>query len=337
MANFQLAPKLYIANTKKDLTLLFFTLAAGGFKQATIPADDPNTTGTNEHTSAVAAADLLKIVQSGDFLASNIKEFSAARAVPGTKQVEEVTFAGSSLKAGSIGSLKVTFSSVDKPSHLMNYDARDYSRSERFQIVINAGDTPTKVAELVEKQINALAYKLKLEGFTTVRSGAKLTLTAIDETIRLKAELSMENPDSNLSITTNTVSKQYTGRGTHHELKTWRIANDTNSRPYAGTGPYDGNSNELPVEGRLYSSFLIKQSVERPDLSGSSMVNDGPIKGDFEWHLYINEELKEEVQDIVTFFEANATVKNFYPAKTANEATAAETPEADSTNFLAGL
>jgi hypothetical protein len=329
MANFQLAPKLYIANTKKDLTLLFFVPAANGYKlQEAIPTD-----GTR--AAAIAGYDQLNIVQSGVFNADKIKELRAARAVPGTKNKITVTLGGT-LSAGT-GSLKIKFSSVDKPSHLMNYDAQDYSRSERFQIVINAGDTPTAVATLVEQQYAALAYKLKLEGFTLTRSGAVLTIEAIDETLNLSAELTMDAPGTGLTVTTAVEAPQYTGRGTYAELKTWRIQNDTNTRPYAGTGPYDGNSNEQPIEGALYSSFLITQHVERPELTGSSAVNDGPIGGDFQWHLYVNEALAAEIKDIIAFFEANAPVKAFYPAKTAAAATAAETPETASTNFVAGL
>jgi hypothetical protein len=336
--NFQLAPKLYIANTKQDLTLLFFVLAASGYKHEAIPADDPATTGVDEHKAAIQGADLLKIKEWGDFYAANIKELRAARAVPGTKEVVEVTFAGTALKAGSEGYLVVEFESVDKPSALMNHDARKYARTERFQILIDSTtNTPTKVAELVQSQYNKLLYSLRMEGFTMAQAGAKLTLTGADESYKLHVRLEMTSTDSNLTATANTVAKQYSGRGTYHELRTWRIPNDTNTRPYAGKGPYDGNATEQVIEGALYTSLLVTQRVEKPELSGHSMVNEGPVGGDFQFHLYINEALKNEINDLVAFFEANAPQKAFYPAVTSNAAQAVETPEANSTNFLATL
>lgn len=333
MANFQLAPKLYIANRKKDLTLLFYALAAGGFQQnAALPAE------AVARKAAIEGADLLKILQSGDFPEGDITDFSASRGVPGTKHVLDATFGGAGLVSGAKGWLHVKYTSEDKPSELMTYDARNYSRAESFQIIIPAAATPASVRDLIMSQIDALAYKLRLEKFTAVKKdAATITFTANDPTLTLQVSLQMEGEPGGLTLATATTAAPYTGRGNFHALKTWRIANDTNTRPYAGTGPYDGNSNELPEEDGLYTSLLITKSVKRPDLSGSSMVNDGPITGEFQFHLYVNEALTQEIKDLVAYFEAKAVQKSFYVARTSAAATAKETPEATSVNFLTGL
>lgn len=337
MANFQLAPRLYIANTSKDIALLFQTLGANGYAAT---ADATNATELTRRT-AQAGADRLKITPLGDFNADAIKNLSATRAVPETLHEINTTFAVGALGVGKELFLKVEYRSSDKLAVLAQWDHNRYLKTKEFQIITKAGDTAADIADRVYEQMDLDKYLIGVDQMFFVPSHtadtAVINFKAQDPSITLTITLEDPAGDSGVTIANATVAQGYTGRGTYHALETWRLATDVTVRPYAGTGEYDGNSNELPVPGRLYASLLFEQEVERPDLSNGSVVNGGPVKGVYAWHLYINEELGEQIKSIIAFFEANTTVKTFYPATTSAAATAAETPEANSTNFLAGL
>lgn len=332
MANFQIAPHMTVINKADKLKLLFYTLLSSGYQQTAIPVDDPGTTGVDEHKAAIENASLLRILGIGDFPGDKIKSLRAQRGIPGTKEVSTFTLSTSGMQAGKECFVIIKQISTDLPPELQGPDPRDYSKPHRYQIVTKAGDTATSIASRLKTEVDAEDTGITFRLFDMSVAGGVLTFTSRHEALTLEVRVEGEAVDAGIVSGVHAVTtKGYPGRGNYHALKTWRIETDANSYPYAL------HREELPETDAVYTSLLIRATVERPDLSGSSMVNDGPIKGEFEWHLYINEKLTAEIRDLVAYFEAKAAEKAFHPAKTSATAGNGETVETNSTNFLVGL
>ena len=164
-----------------------------------------------------------------------------------------------------------------------------------------------------------------------------VTVTNKTATIALSLEAVGDGITSgNWAVAHSVTTKNYAGRGTYNQLKTWRLETDASVQPYGGVGIYTGGGEQLPLKSGKYVSIFISQSVSRPDLSGGDTVNQ-PVTSRGDFHLYILESAatSDLIKEVLQYVDAHADSKEYYSAVTANAAIAAETAGTSLATFAA--
>lgn len=321
MSNFQLAPMRVIINSETQHALEYFNIKANGaWEKVADPANNPT-------------AAILRISGFADLFAGKVTKARGAKGIASLPEISTLTFAANFLTAIGAGNqftLVLDFKSTNLEVENANWDAR-YGRKRFLTCIVEAGDTVTtlaaRVAEVIEEDQNLMEVYLSdvtsalgVVTLSTKRGG--LSVKAYVEEDALNAVQAVTQP-------------AFGGRGSYEILKTVRI--ETPARVY----PHSMDDKELPVEGHLYSNYEVHQTVARPDLSGPSVANEGPISGSYGFELFVNQtNCPAFITDLTKWLNANVANRTMYPATTA-AAAVADTPTVTTvvsiTPFTTGL
>lgn len=321
MANFDLAPKRVIINSPDQHALQYFNIKANGaWEKVANAANNPT-------------AKILRISGFGDLFASTVTKARGAKGIAGVPEISTLTFGAgflTTIGAGNQFTLRLDFTSSTLDSENANWDGR-FGRPRYLTGLVKAGDTvttlATRIKEMIEEDQNLMEVYLQ-----SVSSAAGvLTLTTRGGNIKVKAYVEEDRVNAVQAIT----QAAFEGRGSFEQLKTVRIETPVTNEPYTIDGV------QLPIKGQLYSNYQVDFTVTRPDLSGASVANEGPVKGIYSLELFINQtSCAAYIAELTKWLNANVANRTMYTATTAG-ATVNETPTVatavDITPFTTGL
>lgn len=267
MANFQLGAKVVIVNNEEDFPLVSYTKQADG--------------ALKKDENFSSDADRIALLGYGEFDKGKVFKLIRGKGVAGQVQKGTITFGGASLEAGDEITVKIKAKSENLEQEFERPDGT-YVREQAYQLIVKAGD-----------DADALAARLKAAIDQDAESGRNLIdVSVADEVVSydgkgngLSYDVTAEGAkiqSGGITVTHAITQEAFEGRNTWLQLNRLRL--ETPARVY----PYSMDTKELPIKGHKYTSFLFSKSVERPDLQGSSMVNQR-VGGEFQYEIYVNE------------------------------------------------
>lgn len=338
--SFKLGPKVLIVNDAAQAQLLFYSVFATGVKRLVETDDDYQTTtafddleaspdtqsgaegagylpATPSDDASISQAGMLRIAGFVDLEGADITSVVGSKGVTGAYQVSTITFSALTPVAGEEVTVYLDFQSSNLAGEFTSNQS-DYKRKKAFTIVIATGETVTTLAAKLVAQINAITDAGWANWITATSAAGVVTLTSTSYEVTFTATF---ETDAVLTSAFATTTVGYEGRNTYTQLKALRIP----------TGERFGEtfkSNQVPIAGAKYSSYLITKTVSRPDLAGQGgTLNDVP-SGSFQYLIYVNETLTAYIANLTYWLNANAPNRTMYTATTAAAAVAAEAPAA---------
>lgn len=296
---------------------------ANGAYEAITPANTgvPATDAATDTT----ATDLFKILGFAELHSGSVKKAVITSGIPGQKQTSTLTVTVNAPVAGQEFTVKLVTKTNNLEHEFARFDGKNM-KDRYYNYVVKAGDTAAiiaaRIAELIQYDEFSDAYKY----VDATAAGAVVTLVAESEGWHFDFEFEGEAiANGTVAIVHAITAQQYEGRNVYRQLNNLRL--ETGNRIYPYAAGHGVAVNELPVKGALYSNIIVEWEVTRTDLSGSSVINDGPIKSTAAIELFLkNGDLDDEKQLLVDWLKAHATVVEEYTATTANAAIAAEAP-----------
>lgn len=338
--SFKLGKKVLIVNDAAQAQLLFFAKLASGVRNLVETDDAFGTAFANLATSpdgaqtgegagylphsavsaiAIAQADLLRITGFADLIGSEIIDVVGAKGVAGAKQVSTATFTALTATAGLEVVVNINFKSADLRGEFASH-LSDYKRKKSFVLVVKSTDTVTTLGQRLTAQINSIVES-GWQSWVTATDGAAgvVNLTSSDNDITFTVDFIGTTVPVTGAFATSVAG--YEGRNTYEQLKDLRL--ETVVQPYAESF----KTNQLPIKGAKYSSYLIRKRVTRDDLAGlSGGLNQVPT-GDFLFEIYVNESTASGfLNNLIWWLNANVVTRTMYTATTAAGAIAAEAP-----------
>lgn len=309
MANFQLDPKRVVINSPEQHPLQYFNVKANGaWEPVVVAADQP-------------AADILVISGFAKLFSGQVTKAIGRKGIAALPQISTLTIGAGF--AAAIGTdkeftLKLQFKSLNLESENANWDGK-FGRPRTFPFIVKSGDSVTDIATRI---VNVLKLDQNLrEVYLSEISNAAgvITFKTKHGGLELKAYVE-ETTTATFAIT----QPAFGGRGSYEVMKNVRI--ETPARIY----PYSFDTAEIPVKGQLYSSYEFYQTVQRPDLSNSSVANGGPVAGSYGFEMFINQTTSASVITAITkWLNANVPSRTMWPATTP-AGTIGETPTVQS-------
>ncbi len=357
--SFKLGKKVLIVNDAAQAQLLFFAKLANGVRRLVETDDDFQTTTAFDDLVAtpdtqsgaegagylpaspaddetIAQADMLRILGFGDLIGSEITEVIGAKGVTGVAQISTITFTVNSVVVGDEIEVALDFQSDALEGEFASH-ASDYKRKKIFTLVVAAAETATTLATKLVNDINGIIDSGWARWITVTSAAGVVTLTVTRPTIQVTATFSGTGvAAATLAAAFAVTTAGYGGRNTHAQLKSLRL--ETVNGPYAETN----KTLQVPLSSAKYSSYLIKKTVSRTDLSGFSGGLNSVPSGTFELQIFVNESLSAYILALTKWLNANVARRIMYTSTTAaavlagDSATTATTVDATET-FLTPL
>lgn len=269
-----------------------------------------------------AAAERLVITGFGQLDKEKISVARGAKGVTPQKQESLVNFSASDIAAAVGGELVVKFKvkSFNLESEFAQWNA-EYKDHKTYVLPVAAGDTAETLAEKLKHSIDQEhqdPYTGLLVTGAVAEVGTTGTFNLPVSAIRsgFEFELIIEHDaktKGKVSASFSTQKKAYEGRGSYRQLNILRLQTPGRMQPYSF------EQKDLPIEGDLYSNYIITFNVERPDLHGSAVAN-GQVAGTFQLEVYVNESrCAAWVTDFTKWLNANVAERHMHKADTANE------------------
>jgi hypothetical protein len=264
---------------------------------------------------AIAQADLLRILGFADLTAADVVEVIGSKGIFGQKQQATLTFTISSVVVGQEVTVDLEFRSDNNEGEFASH-LSDYKRKKAFTLTVRAGETATSLASRLVSEINSIIDSGWAAWITATSSSGVVTLVSGKATVQFSASvhgsaITAGNVAGAFAVTVD----GYGGRNTYDQLKGLRL--DTVAGHYAESKLTD----QVPLKGAKYSSYLIKKKVSRPDLAGFTHINDKP-QGEFELQIFVNEANAAYISDLTSWLNANVAKRTMYGATTAAHALA---------------
>jgi hypothetical protein len=328
--SFQLGKKTLVINDPAQAQFLYYAKLASGVKTLVETSDafgtafgnlstSPDGAQTSEGTdyspsqisdaAAVAQADFLRILGFGDFDKADIIDVVGAKGVAGQKQVSTITLSALTATAGTELIVDLEFQSADFRGEFASH-LSDYKKKKTLVVPILSGDTVTTVASRIVADIQGIIDSGWAPWLTASSAAGVVTLTSTDPLVTFKATF---GGTAVVTAVFATTSAGFEGRNTYHQLKGLRL------ETVLGEYVEDFKAKQVPVKGAKYSSYIIKKSVSRPDLSGIQGALNNIPTGVFEYELFINESSASSIiTELTKWLNANVAKRTMYTATTAS-------------------
>lgn len=269
-----------------------------------------------------AAAERLVITGFGQLDKEKISVARGTKGVAPQKQESVVNFADSAIASAVGGELVVKFKikSFNLESEFAQWNG-EYKEHKTYVLPVIAGDTSETLAQKLKHSIDQEhqdPYTGLLVAGAVSENGTTGTFNLPVSGIRkgFEFELIVEHDSKtagNISVSMSNTKEAYEGRGSYRQLNILRLQTPGRMQPY------NFEQKDLPIEGDLYSHYIVTFNVERPDLHGSAVAN-GQVAGTFQLELYVNESrCAAWVTDFTKWLNANVAERHMHKADTANE------------------
>lgn len=323
MANFTLGFKSQIINSETQNIARFFAKNLNGFEHLGTNLEFEGDAAIPESQSAIfATADRLSIDGFVTLDKGGVLEAIGAKGVPAQLNQKKAAFAVNGVTELSQFILNITLKSVNFDSEFARWDA-NYQRTFKYPLIVRPGESADAIASRLNTALEEEAYQERPYIKVVVLAANEITLTTTDPGVTI--HLKMEGDavlEGKVSVVVTEVQVGYEGRNTFEQLKSFRIETEATLRPLdVNNAMRDG----LPVKGGKYTSITFKKAVTRDELHGSAMA-DGIQKGEYDYQLFIHEDLTQYLLAITSWLNANVAKRTMYKATTAVQATAS--PEA---------
>ena len=284
------------------------------------PVDD--TEGAGADASDLARAGMLRLEGFTDLeptTSANNKTLSVvgAKGVAGQVQISTWTIVASSVTPGDTLTIAVEIASENFEAEFSSY-LSNYKEMKYYNIGLKTGDTATTIAT---RLVQAIDQDLD-EGrdlISATNAAGVVTVTGKSNTISFRV-VEITGTDAtagDITLTEVVTQTNYAGRNTYEQLKSLRLETPSTVYPFA----QDIVKGQLPIKGAKYSSYLIEKEVTREDLQGSSMANDGDIKGKFRFQIFLNETTcGDYISALTQWLNANVATRKMYASTTAADA-----------------
>lgn len=318
MANFQVAPKLRIVNSIEQFVVSQLSKKANGAYEAADGIDEPAKT---------ADTDLLRVEGFIDLHRGNVTFGSKSLSVPPQKQVGTLTVTATAIDSVQDLSVEMIVKTYNLEHEFVRFDGKN-QKSRFYNLVVRPGDTASTIADRISTLINLDSSNNGYVFVTTTVAADVITVNTKEPGWEVSFKVTGASVD-NASVTAvfAETTPAYEGRYVYRDMNVKRLQNPNRSYAYAA-GHYVA-ANEVPSPGNTYTLVTAKFSVERTDLSGPSMQNDGPVKGTYEVEAYFKDgdAAIATARDLfVDFLKDAASVFNDYPATTPAEVIVTEVP-----------
>lgn len=332
MPNLQIAPKLAIVNSENQFPLTFHTKQADGSFRA-------STTVSN-------TADRIVLGGFAQLTKSALISAVGAKGVAPVLHQQRITIAPIADVAAAVGGQATILIQLKSNNLQSEFEGpyASYKRGVPLLVEVRAGETAQSLAQQIKDNIDrntetAQQFITASEVITEMgdtdnnattpdapTGSYSVIISTSYEGVEISTKVEPDNTFKGKVTITSAVEVQgYEGRGSYRQLSAVRL--QTPARVY----PFSGDTEELPVKGDRYSSYLVTFHVDRPDLAGGATINQS-VGGDFQLHLFINETRAAGlITNLTGWLNTNAPTKLQYTATTA--AAALAQPEATSTTI----